>query len=193
MFRALLIVLISLPLAGCAPASLILRAEQELGSRLRSPSGGLAAPRAQPAPDGSVEAAIQDVIQRANTAQEEAIASRDPSGMKDTATERYYREIMEVNEDLLAAGISNIRLVEIEWGPISVTGDVAIATAYETWRVTLRDGRSRQSRDRNVYRLVRENGGWKIESDDHPDEPSPLPPGIQIRAPAPAPRSGTSL
>ena len=99
--------------------------------------------------------------------------------MRGTSTERYYREVSEVNQDLLDAGVTAIKLLNIEWGPIRVTGNTAVATAWETWRVTLRDGSSRQARDRNIYQLVLQDGSWKIESDDHPDDQPPIPPGIQ--------------
>jgi len=51
-----------------------------------------------------------------------------------------------------------------------VNGDTATATAFETWATTYSDGTTEQSRDRNVYTLVQQNGSWVISADDHPDD-----------------------
>jgi len=118
----------------------------------------------------SAEAAIKAVIEKANQEQQDAFAKNDPSLMRDTATSSYYNELVQINRDMANHGVSAIKLVKIEWGPITLSGAArAQATTYETWRTTYSDGSTDQSRDRNVYVLVLEQGVWKIQSDDHPD------------------------
>jgi hypothetical protein len=129
-----------------------------------APSG----PTATPA-DAS---AIQQVIQHGDEAQAQALANKDPSGMRDLATPDYYEQMVTVNQDLLDSGVTAVKLVRIEWGAITVTGDSATATCYETWTTTFADGSVDQSRDLNVYTLVRDNGAWKVQSDDHPNSPA---------------------
>ncbi len=121
------------------------------------------------------EAAIREVVLRTNAQQEEAIANHDASVMADSATDRYYRETVETNESLLGSGVIRIELVDLEWGPISVQGTRAEATTYETWAVTTREGRLVAPPERNRYRLLQEDGVWKIDANEHPDEPLPLP------------------
>jgi hypothetical protein len=67
--------------------------------------------------------------------------------------------------------------VDIEWGTISVIGDTATALTDETWTATFAGGDTRQSRDRNLYYLVRQDGRWLIEANEHPDDRTPLQPG----------------
>jgi hypothetical protein len=77
---------------------------------------------------------------------------------------------VSTNQDLHANGVTDIKLLNIEWGPISVDGTSATATAFETWSTTYSDGTTEQSRDRNVYTLVQDNGTWKVSADQHPDD-----------------------
>jgi hypothetical protein len=126
--------------------------------------------------------AIRDVIQRANNQQEQAITTRDSSPMRETSTDRYYGDMVRVNQDLLNNGVASIKLDQIEWGGINVTGNFAQATTWETWATTAQDGRTARDRERNVYRLVREGGGWKIDANDHPDS---APPGLPPFRPGP--------
>ena len=136
-----------------------------------------ATPLAQDDPAGSAEAQIRDVIVRANAQQEQAIRFRDSAVMQDTSTERYYREMIVINRSLLQNEVTSIVLVDIEWGTISVIGDTATAVTDETWAATFADGTTRQSRDRNLYQLVRQDGRWLIEANEHPDDRTPLMPG----------------
>jgi uncharacterized iron-regulated membrane protein len=142
-----------------------------------TPAAAQAAPTAgaaTTAPNADT-AAIQAVIQRANMEQAQAISSKDPSVMADSAMPAYYQEMVQTNQDLLDAGVTEIQLVNIEWGPISVNGTTATATTWETWNTTYADGSMDQSRDRNVYVLVQDNGTWKIQANDHPDtNPNPF-------------------
>jgi Peptidase A4 family len=125
------------------------------------------------AADQSANAAVQQVIQRSNDEQVQAIAVRDPSLMADTLTSDHYQELVQVNQDLLNSGVASIKLVRLEWGAVAVDGATATATTYETWSTTLSDGTTDQSRDRNDYSLVLDSSGaWKIKSDTHPDQGS---------------------
>jgi len=121
--------------------------------------------------DQDLSTTIQQVIQRSNDEQAQAIASHDPSAMADTLTSDRYQQMVQINQDLLDGGVTSIQLVRIEWGRISVDGATATATTFETWRTTLGDGTTEQSRDRNDYRLVLDaaSGAWRIAADDHPD------------------------
>lgn len=135
------------------------------------------APTTRMAPAGTVEATIQQVIQRADEEQAQALAAHNPAPMRDTATPSYYQSVALINQQLIDGGVTSIQLDKIEWGPISVSGDTATATAYETWTTTYANGVTDQYRDRNVYTLVRVNGRWLIQADEHPDQPTPTPSG----------------
>jgi len=138
------------------------------------------------AADQDVNVAIQQVIQRSNDEQVQAIAAHDSSVMADTLTPDHFQEIARVNQDLLDNGVASISLVRLEWGAVAVNGTSATATTYETWRTVFSDGTTDQSRDRNDYTLVLDGASWKIQADDHPDQVSPAqapgastPPGTQ--------------
>ena len=127
--------------------------------------------------DPATTSAIQGVIQKANQEQQDAFAKQDPTVMRDTATAGYYQELVQINQDMASAGVTGIKLVKIEWGPASLqNATTAQATTYETWRTNYSDGTNDQSRDRNVYTLVKQNGSWKIQTDDHPDDSLPQSP-----------------
>jgi hypothetical protein len=114
--------------------------------------------------------AIQQLIQRGDDEQAQAFSSSDASVMADTSTTDFYQQQVQTNQDLRSNGVTTIQLMNIEWGPITVTGTSATATAWETWSTTYSDGTTEQSRDRNVYTLVQDNGAWKISADVHPDD-----------------------
>ena len=115
----------------------------------------------------STESAIRDVIQRADQEQVQAIAAQDPSAMADTATSSHYKELVKLNQELLDNGVVSIQLTNLEWGSITQNGSSATATVDETWITTYADGTTEQSVDRNLYKLVQQDGGWKISADDH--------------------------
>jgi hypothetical protein len=135
------------------------------------------------------QAAIQQVIQRANDEQAQAIATRSPAVMSDTATAAYYRQLVQTNQQMLASGVTSISLAQIQWGPITVNGTTATATTYETWSTTVNGSPTRQSQDTNVYTLVQQNGSWLISADQHPSSGSgQARPGASTPAPSrPAP------
>jgi hypothetical protein len=130
------------------------------------------APAAASVATDPAQQAIQQVIQRGDDEQAQAIASNNPAVMADTSTPDFYQQQVQVNQDLTSNGVAAIKLVTIEWGPITVSGTSATATAWETWTTTYADGTTDQSRDRNVYTLVQDNGAWKVSADAHPDDVS---------------------
>lgn len=117
----------------------------------------------------SHEAEIQQVIQRGNDAQVQAILLRNPSIVGEAAVGDYVQRLMRANRSLLSGGATDIELVNLEWGPITIDGSTATATTYETWRTAYAAGPTEFSRDRNVYSLVRDGGEWRVTGNDHPD------------------------
>ena len=114
--------------------------------------------------------AIEQVIQKGDNEQAQALAANDPTVMQDTSTSDFYQSQVSVNQDLHDNGVTDIKLVNIDWGQVNVNGTSATATAWETWTTTYSDGTTEQSRDRNVYTLTQQNGNWVISGDDHPDD-----------------------
>jgi hypothetical protein len=142
----------------------------DLPTSVGSPRAVAAPTRYIDAADQDANAAIQDVIQRSNEQQAQAIAARDPTLMADTVTTNHFRDLAQINQDLLDNGVISIKLVKLEWGAVAVNGSTATATTYETWTTTLADGTVDQSRDRNDYGLVLDGSAWKIKTNDHPDQ-----------------------
>ena len=129
------------------------------------------------------EAAIQDVIARGNAAQIEAFIAHDPARLAEVASGAYYQTLVRANQSLFDGGATIIDLVNLEWGPITISGASASATTFETWRTSFSDGPTEFSRDRNIYRLTRDAGGvWQVASNDRPDTP-----GVARPTPAPVP------
>jgi Peptidase A4 family len=184
--QVLIVSVLAFALAGCA---FVVRSEQP------RPAAPVSAPVGQGrsilAAQGSPEESIQAVIERGNAQQEQAIASRDSSLMRDTSTDPYFQDMVQTNQNLLNSGVTAIRLVNIEWGPIVVSGDTATATTYETWSSQFADGTTERSRDRNVYTLVQQDGTWRIQADEHPDDVVTTAPGGP-RSTSPAPPSDGS-
>lgn len=140
---------------------------------------------------GAAIAAIKQVIQQSNQEQQQAVAANDPTLMRDTATAAYYRQAAQGLDDLLSAGVTAIKLVNLDWGPITLQGTAsAQVTTTETWRTTFVDGSTTQQVDKNVYSMVLENGAWKVQDDQHPDAQQAQPPqdsqGTDPAAPVPA-------
>ena len=139
----------------------------DLGRAVQQLQEPTAASPAAVASDATV-AAVKQVIEAADQAQEKAFATGDASVMRATATSDYYDELTQINGDLARGGVTGFTLVRIEWGDVTVSGTTAAATAYETWRTTYSDGSQDQRTDRNDYTLVREDGAWKIQTDVQP-------------------------
>src|SRR5438046_197082 len=92
------------------------------------------------AAQSAAELAIQDVIQRGNAAQVQAIAVRNPTFVTDTAIGTYAQQLVRTNQNLIDSGVSVIELVGLDWGPITVDGPTATATTFETWRTSFGNG-----------------------------------------------------
>ena len=122
--------------------------------------------------DAATQQAIQQVVERLDNAQAQAIATNDQTVMASTAMPGFYAEEVQNNQDLVAGGVTEVKLLKLEWGDVTSDGTTATATVYETWSTTFKDATTEQARDRNVYTLVQANGTWKVQSDDHPDAPS---------------------
>jgi ketosteroid isomerase-like protein len=149
----------------------------------RLPTGPVVRPAATPAQsaaaaaggvtaDAATQQAIQDVIRNVDDAQVRAIATHDPQLRIATATPEFNAEQAAGNQDLLDNGVTEVKLLNMEWGQITVSGNSATATVYETWSMTLDDGTTVQSRDRNIYTLVKDtSGNWMVQADVHPDQP----------------------
>jgi hypothetical protein len=133
-------------------------------------NGATRTAQAAPTATDPTQQAIQRVIQQGDNEQAQAFESNDPTVMQDTSTSDFYQSQVATNQDLQSNGVTDIKLVGIEWGAINVDGTNATATAYETWTTTYSDGTTEQSKDRNEYTLVQQNGNWVISADDHPDD-----------------------
>jgi len=121
--------------------------------------------------DAATQQAIQDVIQKLDEAQAQAIATNNPQVMAATATPEFYAEQVATNQDLVDNGVTEVKLMNMEWGQITVNGNSATATVYETWSTTLDDGTTMQARDRNIYTLIKDSSGnWIVQADEHPDQ-----------------------
>jgi hypothetical protein len=131
-------------------------------------------------------AAVQAVIRRANDEQTQAVATGDPTVMRDTATAAYYRRLLETNQALAAQGATAIKLIAFTSGPVTVSDDTATATTTETWTITFRDGTTAQSVEDNLYTLVRQDGGWLIDAAQQAS-PTPLPTPSAVPTPSPVP------
>ncbi|HEV2249580.1 MAG TPA: G1 family glutamic endopeptidase [Candidatus Limnocylindria bacterium] len=161
------------------------------GARALVPSITGAAPAASSAASSTAtagdlaaqQAAIKDVLQRANQAQAEAFAKNDPTPMRATSTDNHYAEMVRINADLASGGVTKIELLDMTFGDITVNGATATATTNETWRSTYADGTIDQSTDQNDYVLMLEGGAWKIESNTQPGNTGVTAP-TQPRTPA---------
>jgi hypothetical protein len=198
------------PSANTGPGTGTRPGADQRGSRGTNP--GAAPGAGQSAPPSSASAgasadptqqAVQQVIQKGDDEQTQAVASKDLSVMASSATPDFFQQQQQITQDLIDNGVTAIKLARIEWGPIAINGNTATATAYETWTTNFSDGTTDQSRDRNDYTLVQQDGQWKIQSDEHPDAnqvfpgfpgPGNLPPGLGFPSPRqqPTPRTGTT-
>jgi hypothetical protein len=184
--KVLLRGLLVLVLVISVGALVVDRLNGELAQPGASPEPAAAAHVVVAAQERDVNTAIQEVIQRSNDEQVNAIAARDPSLMSDTVTGEHFQELVRINQNLLDHDVKSISLLRLEWATIAVNGTSATATTYETWRTTYTDGRTEQSRDQNDYTLVLDSGTWKIRANDHPQtaatppdqRPAPSVPGI---------------
>ncbi len=143
-------------------------------SALIPPTGGIS-PSATTPPSGTTSSnanvsAIQNVIQKTNQEQVQALSAQDPTVMRDTSTTTFYQQSVQTLNDLLNNGVTSIQLVNLKWGPVTLKGaSTAQATTYETWSTTFSDGSTMQETDTNIYTLVLNDGVWKVQDDQHPN------------------------
>ena len=153
-----------------------------------------AVPTADAAPNAI--AAIKAAVQRGNEEQIQALASQDPTLMRDTSTAAYYQQAAQGVTDLASSGITAIELLKLEWGAITFASPTsAQVKTTETWRTTFNTKGVLEETDPNVYTLVQEQGKWKIQDDQHPSERGAQSTASPDNAPAPAapaPRAETS-
>jgi len=133
-------------------------------------------------------------VQKGNAEQQQAVAQNDPTVMRDTATAAYYAQLAQAQLQMQNGGVTAIKLVTLQWGPVTVQGTSAQATTTETWQTSFADGSTVQSTDLNVYALVQQSSGWLIASDTQPNarliQPGPgTSPGT---SPSPAPSTAAS-
>jgi len=141
---------------------------------------------------GPQAAAIQSVIEKANQEQAQALATGDPSVMSDTATAAYLRQLLQIQQRLIAQGATRIDLTQLTWGSIQVNGGTASATTSETWITTFSDGTTFESTNINAYTLINQGGAWLIAADNQttPSAPQTMPSSPQ--APVPMVPMGTN-
>ena len=165
--RVLSAIVLSLTLAACTGAGV------DVGSLVRQVAGPSASSTAT---DTADQAAVKQVIDASNQAQATAFNSGDPSAMRKYATDSFYQQLVQTNKDLSAAGVTKIEITTTDYRSVTVNGDNAKATTYETWRSTYNDGSSDEATARNDYTLVLQNGAWKVDADDQPagvEQPAP--------------------
>ena len=144
------------------------------------------------ATDPATQAAIKDLIQKANAAQAQAFAKRDPTLMQATSTAAHYGELLRINSDLAAGGVTGIALINITFGDITVDGSNATVTTIETWTSTFADGSTYKSSDQNDYTLVLAGGAWKISANTQPNAATGTGTGTTVPTPAPNPQGAAS-
>jgi hypothetical protein len=50
--------------------------------------------------------------------------------------ERLHQQLAQINQNLIAQGVTRIQLTNLSWGPITNNGTTAIATSKVTWVTT---------------------------------------------------------
>ena len=126
----------------------------------------------------SDSAQIKAVIEKLDHEQEDAFAAHDPAIMQDSLTASHFTTMVQTNEALSQEGAVGIRLTKLEWGQIAVQSSTqAEAETWETWEETDQDGNTVSTRDRNLYKLLKIGGSWKVDADVYPDKQDQPPDG----------------
>ena len=122
---------------------------------------------AAPLAQESANVIVQQVVQRSFEQQVQAIAARNPGLVADTSTDDYNRQLTKILQDMLDSKVTAIKLLQLQWGPITVAADGASATVttYETWEIASVYGTVEFAPARNDYTLVPDRGTWRIKSD----------------------------
>ena len=174
--NALIAIVLAFLLAACSGA--------DIGSLVREVAGAPTPTATTGAAANATEQAVKDTITRANEAQAKAFNSGDPTVMKATATSDWYAQLVNINRDLAAGGVTEITLVSTEFQSVAVDGANATAVTFETWRSTYSDGMTDETTARNDYTLVLDAGAWRIATNDQPS--AALQPGTGTTRPDPS-------
>jgi hypothetical protein len=178
--NALIAIVLAFLLAACSGA--------DIGGLVRQVAGGpTPAATTGAATNDVAEQAVKDTITRANEAQADAFNSGDSTVMRATATSDWYAQLVDINRDLTAGGVTEIALVSIDFQSVTVDGENAKAVTFETWRTSYSDGLTDESTARNDYTLVLDGGVWRIATNDQPS--AALQPGTGTQPDPNAPSS----
>src|SRR5207253_2406599 len=87
--------------------------------------------------DDDVTTTIQQVIKQSNDEQVQAIATRNLSLVTDTTTSDHFQDIANGLQDLLNHQVTGISILQLDFGPVTVSSDgsSATATTFESWRI----------------------------------------------------------
>jgi hypothetical protein len=114
--------------------------------------------------DPATAAALQQAITTSNTQQMQAIASRDPSPLRTSSTGEYYQFLSSQIRQNLAQQVVAVRIDQVRWSAVAVGGVVGQVSDIENWSITFANGTTSLVEGRWIYRLVLENGTWKVHS-----------------------------
>lgn len=159
--RALAVLAVTL--AACGAAVNVSGIGQQIGQVARSVSAAVPS-----TVSGDQQTAVKQTIDRSNQAQADAFNTKDDAAMKPYATDSFYQQLVQTNQDLRSSGVTQIALVSTEYRDVSVDGSNAKATTLETWRSIYQDGSTDENTARNDYTLVLDGSAWKVASDDQP-------------------------
>src|SRR5689334_18965673 len=110
--RILTAIVVAFLLAACSGGA-------DLGTLVRQISGAPPSPPAATSTssttDDAATRAVKDTIVRANAAQAKAFNTGDASLMKDTATSDFYAQLVGINSDLAAGGVTDIEIVSTDF------------------------------------------------------------------------------
>ena len=138
--------------------------------------------------DDDVTTTIQQVIKQSNDEQVQAIATRNLSLVTDTTTSDHFQDIANSLQDLLNHQVTGISILQLDFGPVTVSSDgsSATATTFESWRINSTAGSIDYDPVRNDYTLVLDNGTWKIKSvqQDATPAPTPVPTATPVATPS---------
>src|SRR5437588_522341 len=74
---------------------------------------------------------------QSNDEQVQAIATRNLSLVTDTTTSDHFQDIANSLQDLLNHQVTGISILQLDFGPVTVSSDgsSATATTFESWRI----------------------------------------------------------
>jgi hypothetical protein len=144
-----------------------------------------------PAGSGSDQDTIKAVIKQSNDEQIAAWRNLDTSALANTRTGQVLQENIQAVQDLKSSGMYAIPVNKsLQYGDITVDGNVATAKTVEVWTVTFYSKDNNKVVNSNgpdtlyeTYHLVKQNGKWLVSTLDIVQNSTPTAPG----APTPAP------